>query len=92
MPLERKEIMLPPKLVQIPQPIFSSSISSSPILTTVASGLMVGALGGGLGGMTAGALLGKSLALKGAAIGAALFGIKGYSKGKELSTWLKSQT
>lgn len=83
---------LPSKQVQLPGPLFSSAISTSPVSTMTLMGALVGAAAGGLTGSTLGMVLGKTLALKGAAVGAALMGARGYVSGKELSTWLRQQT
>jgi hypothetical protein len=85
-------LMLPAKIVQVPAPLFSSVIASSPVATMALAGAAVGALGGGLGGLTLGKLVGASLAMKGAALGAAILGVRGYASGRELKTWLKEQT
>jgi hypothetical protein len=76
--------------------VFASAVESAPEATLTGLGIVLGALWGGIAGWAASSLVSKQnrqvVILAGAGLGAAILGVEGYSKGKELDVWLQANS
>jgi hypothetical protein len=71
---------------------YAESVESAPTVTLTATSVVLGGLLGIISGWSMASLAGgnpKKGALWGFALGAAAFGLYGYSEGQELASWLK---